>query len=113
MVHPNNLGNPVQQMQGLPTVKSGSTVIVSCRATNSNPEPIITWFRDGYPVLPNSEEKFNSSYEFVKNEYNGIGNLQFVATSSDHMKEIRCDVRVKGFARIMHGSLTIAVKCKI
>lgn len=113
VVDPNNLGNPTQQMHGSVLVKAGSVVVVSCRATSSNPEPVFTWYRDGFPVLANSIEKFNSTNQLVnKKEYNGVSYLYFIATSSDHLKEIRCDVRVQGHARTMHGSLTMGVKCK-
>jgi hypothetical protein len=39
--------------------------------------------------------------------------MSFVATSSDHLKEIRCDVNVRDLTRTMHGSLTLEVKCKL
>lgn len=112
IVEPRNLGTPQQQMLGNPLVKAGSPVVALCQASNSNPEPMTKWYRDGYPILANSTGTFNSSSVFVKNDYNGMSYLNFTATSSDHMKEIRCDVNVVGFTRTMHGSLTLAVKCK-
>jgi hypothetical protein len=36
--------------------------------------------------------------------------MSFIASSSDHLKEIRCDVKVRDLPRIMHGSMTLEVK---
>jgi hypothetical protein len=92
-------------------VKSGTKVIVSCRAPDSNPQPFITWFKDGYPILFNSEEEQNLTSVFVNNkEYETTSYMSFIASSGDHLKEIRCDVKVKDLPRTMHGSVTLEVK---
>jgi hypothetical protein len=94
------------------TVKAGTRVVFACQAPKSNPQPFITWFKDGYPVLLNSDEEQNLTSVFVNNkEYDTTSYMSFVATSSDHMKEIRCDVKVRDLPRTMHGSLTLEVKC--
>lgn len=95
------------------SVKAGTRVVFSCRSPNSNPQPFITWFRDSYPVLLNSEEQQNLTSIFVNNkEYETVSYMSFIATSSDHLKEVRCDVKVRDFPRTMHGSLALEVKCK-
>jgi hypothetical protein len=95
------------------TVNAGSRVVFKCHSPNSNPEPVITWFKDSYPILLNSEEQQNTSSELVSNgkEYDTISYLSFIASSSDHLKEVRCDVKVRDIARTMHGALNMDVKC--
>jgi hypothetical protein len=96
------------------TVKAGTRVVFACQAPKSNPQPFITWFKDGYPVLLNSDEEQNLTSVFINNkEYDTTSYMSFVATSSDHMKEIRCDVKVRDLPRTMHGSLTLEIKCKL
>lgn len=93
------------------TVKAGTKVVIACRAQNSNPSPFITWYKDSYPILLNSEEQQNITTKFVnEKEYDTISYLSFIVSSSDHLKEIRCDVRVGDISRTMHGSLTLEVK---
>lgn len=48
-----------------------------------------------------------------KNEYETISYLAFNVESADHMKEIRCDIRVGDIPRTMHGSLLLDIKCKL
>lgn len=101
----------VEPTVGGASVKSGTRVVFSCRSANSNPQPFITWFKDGYPILLNSDEEQNLTSLFVSGkEYDTTSYMSFVATSSDHMKEIRCDVKVKDQPRTMHGSLILEVK---
>ena len=93
------------------TVKAGSRVVFSCRSPNSNPQPLITWFKDSYPILFNSDEQQNLTSKFVdEKEYDTTSFMSFIASSSDHLKEIRCDVKVRDLPKIMHGSLSLEVK---
>ena len=93
------------------TVKAGTRVVFSCRSPNSNPQPVITWFKDSYPILFNSDEQQNISSSFInEKEYDTISYMSSIASSSDHLKEIRCDVKVRDLPRIMHGSMTLEVK---
>ncbi len=89
-------------------------MIFACRSKNSNPQPIITWYKDSYPILFENNEQKNLTSQYVNNkEYDTISYMSFLVTSSDHLKEIRCDVNVRDLTRTMHGSLTLEVKCKI
>lgn len=94
------------------SVYAGQRVVFACRSKNSNPEPIITWYKDSFPVLFDNDEQKNLTSQFVNNkEYDTISYMSFVTKSSDHLKEIRCDVNVRDLSRTMHGSLTLEVKC--
>lgn len=94
------------------TVKAGTKVVFSCRSPNSNPQPFITWFKDSYPVLINSDEQQNLTSKFVNDkEYETVSYMSFIASSSDHLKEMRCDVKVRDIPRTMHGALTLDIKC--
>ena len=93
------------------TVKAGTRVVLACRSPNSNPQPTITWFKDSYPILFNSDEQQNTTSKLVDGkEYDTISYMSFIASSSDHLKEIRCDVKVRDLPRVMHGSLALEVK---
>lgn len=105
--------NPIDNGNNSLSVKAGNRAIFSCRSPNSNPQPYITWFKDGFPVLIGSEEQQNLTSSFGNNnEYDTISYMSFIASSSDHLKEIRCDIRVKDIPRTSHGSLKLQVKCK-
>lgn len=110
LVEPKIFSNQITNL----TVNAGNQVVFACRAANSNPEPIITWFKDSYPILVNSAEQLNVSTQLINNnkEYDTISYLSFPVTSSDHMKEVRCDVKVRDIPRTMHGALMMEVKCK-
>ena len=102
-----NLTQPLANV----TVKAGTRVVFACRSPNSNPQPLITWFKDSYPILFNSDEQQNITSTLVNGkEYDTISYMSFIASSSDHLKEIRCDVKVRDLSRVMHGSLTLEVK---
>jgi hypothetical protein len=102
----------VTQLLGSVTVRAGQRIIFACRSKHSNPQAVITWYKDSYPVLYESDEQKNFSSQYVNNkDYDTISYMSFVATSSDHLKEIRCDVNVRDLTRTMHGSLTLEVKC--
>lgn len=108
-----SLINPIDNANNSLAVKSGTRVIFSCRSPNSNPQPYITWFKDGFPVLIGSDEQQNLTTTFVGDkEYDTISYMSFIAGSSDHLKEVRCDVKVKDIPRTTHGSITLEVKCK-
>jgi hypothetical protein len=95
------------------SVKAGTTMVFACRSPNSNPQPFITWFKDSYPILLNSEEKQNVTSKLMSNkDYDTTSHMSFVVSSADHLKEIRCDVRVRDLARTMHGSMLLEVECK-
>ena len=98
-------------------VRAGSRVVLSCRSPNANPKPFITWFKDGYPLLQSSsaeEETQNVSHVAAatgdRGGFDSISYLSYVATSSDHLKEIRCDVKMPELPRIMHASIPLEVK---
>ena len=102
----------VTQLVGSVIVRAGQRVIFACRSKNSNPQPVITWYKDSYPILFDNSEQKNLTSQYVNNkEYDTISYMSFLVTSSDHLKEIRCDVNVRDLTRTMHGSLTLEVKC--
>lgn len=108
-----SLVNPIDKANNSLAIKAGERAIFSCRSPNSNPQPYITWFKDGFPVLIGSEEQQNLTSSFGNNnEYDTTSYMSFIATSSDHLKEIRCDIRVRDIPRTSHGSLKLQVKCK-
>lgn len=88
-------------------------MVFACRSPNSNPQPFITWFKDSYPILLNAEEKQNVTSKLMSNkDYDTTSHMSFVVSSADHLKEIRCDVRVRDLARTMHGSMLLEVECE-
>lgn len=107
-----SLVNPIDKANNSFSIKAGDRAIFKCQSPNSNPQPYITWFKDGFPVLIGSEEQQNLTSSFGNNnEYDTISFMSFIATSSDHLKEIRCDIRVRDIPRTSHGSLKLQVKC--
>ena len=94
------------------SLKAGIRAVFACQSPNSNPAAEITWFKDSLPITFESKETQNTTIRLVNNkEYETISYLSFEIGSSDHQKEIRCDVRVGSIQRTMHGSLTLDVKC--
>ena len=94
-------------------VKAGTRVVLACHARRSNPQPTIAWFKDGYPMLLNVDEQQNLTSTLVAadKEYDTVSHMTFVVTSSDHLKDVRCDVGIRDVARTMHASLGLEVKC--
>ena len=94
------------------SLKAGVRAVFACHSPNSNPVAEITWYKDSFPITFESKEQQNTSFKFINNkEYDTISYLSYEIGSSDHHKEIRCDVRVNSLPRTMHGSITLDVKC--
>lgn len=93
------------------SIKAGTRATFACHSPNSNPQAEITWTKDSYPITFGSNEYQNTSFKFInEKEYDTISYMSYEISSSDHMKEIRCDVRVGNIQRTMHGSITLDVK---
>jgi hypothetical protein len=93
------------------SIKAGTKALFACISPNSNPKAEITWTKNSFPILLGPNEYQNISSNFINNkEFETISYLSYDVTSSDHMKEIRCDVRVGTLPRTMHGSITLDVK---
>lgn len=107
MVEPTIYANKIENI----TVKTGERVVVACSCFNSNPAPNITWFKGGYPVIDEKSFKSNIEFQSTSKDFNYVSYYSFFASSSDHLNEIRCDVRVENINRTMHGSLVLQVKC--
>ena len=104
---------PEQANVNSTSIKAGTRVVFACTATNSNPQPQITWFKDSYAMLLQPDQQENVTSSLVNNkEYDTVSYMSFVVTSSDYMKELRCDVKVQDIPRTMHGSVNMDVKCK-
>ena len=106
-----NPTSPVLQVFANISIKAGTRAVFVCHSPNSNPEAEITWSKDSYPITFGPNEFQNISSKLINNkEYETISYMSYEITSSDHMKEIRCDVKVGNIPRTMHGSLTLDVK---
>jgi hypothetical protein len=96
-------------------IKAGRRVLFACNAPESNPQTSIAWYKDGHPIQLNSalSDYENTSYTSLnEKEYNTTGYVSFMSSSFDHLRELRCDVRVKDIQRTMHGSVILDVKCE-
>ena len=95
------------------SIDADTRSVFSCHAPDSNPKAEITWFKNGFPITSNSisHRQSNQTTVFTKNnEYDTRSYISFDVKSVDHMKELRCDVRVGSIPRTMHGSLMLDVK---
>ena len=97
------------------SVKAGTRVTFACRSSNSYPQADIAWFKNSFSMMldSNAHVQTNLTYELNgNNEFDTISYLSFDVISSDHLREVRCDVKVGNMQRVMHGSIILDVKCK-
>jgi len=88
-------------------------VTFACRSSNSYPQADIAWFKNSFPMMldSNAHVQTNLTYELnANNEFDTISYLSFDVISSDHLREVRCDVKVGTMQRVMHGSIILDVK---
>ncbi len=98
------------------SLKAGNRAVFSCRSPDSFPMAEISWQKNNFAAIAADQTNLtviNSTSMFTtSNEYDTISYMAFDVSSADHLKEVRCSVRVGNIQRTMHGSIILDVKCK-